>query len=85
MSSLSLPVPRHARLDHDGAPQSAVRAALSGADPERGPDMPAIETLRGLLLGSGIGHNGWLTVVWCVGPAVLDYYRSRSLFNRETR
>ncbi|MFD7496263.1 ABC transporter permease [Streptomyces sp. NPDC059832] len=49
------------------------------------PFTPAIETLRGLLLGSEIGHNGWLTVVWCVGLAVLGYYWSKSLFNRETR
>jgi ABC-2 type transport system permease protein len=49
------------------------------------PFTPAIETLRGLLLGSEIGHNGWLTVVWCVGLAVLGYYWSKALFNRETR
>ncbi|OON71333.1 ABC transporter permease [Streptomyces tsukubensis] len=49
------------------------------------PFTPAIETLRGLLLGGGIGHNGWLSVVWCVGLAVLGYYWSKSLFNRETR
>ncbi|MFI7349385.1 ABC transporter permease [Streptomyces sp. NPDC049936] len=49
------------------------------------PFTPAIETLRGLLLGSGIGHNGWLTVVWCVGLAVLGYFWSKSLFNREPR
>lgn len=49
------------------------------------PFTPAIETLRGLLLGSEIGHNGWLTIVWCVGLAVLGYYWSKSLFNRETR
>ena len=47
------------------------------------PFTPAIETLRGLLLGSGIGHNGWLTVAWCVGLAVLGYYGSKALFNRE--
>ncbi|WP_369230374.1 ABC transporter permease [Streptomyces sp. R21] len=47
------------------------------------PFTPAIETLRGLLLGSGIGHNGWLTVAWCVGLAVLGYYWSKALFNRE--
>ncbi|MCX4722474.1 ABC transporter permease [Streptomyces sp. NPDC090052] len=49
------------------------------------PFTPAIETLRGLLLGSEIGYNGWLTVAWCVGLAVLGYYWSKSLFNRETR
>ena len=31
------------------------------------PFTPAIETLRGLLLGTEIGHNGWLAVAWCLG------------------
>ncbi|MFE2990406.1 ABC transporter permease [Streptomyces sp. NPDC059262] len=45
------------------------------------PFTPAIETLRGLLLGTEIGNNGWLAVVWCVALAVLGYTWSRSLFN----
>ena len=47
------------------------------------PFTPAIETLRGLLLGSEIGNNGWLAVVWCVGLAVIGYLWSTSTFNRE--
>lgn len=47
------------------------------------PFTPAIETLRGLLLGGEIGHNGWLAVVWCLGLAVLGYVWSKSLFNRD--
>ncbi|MEU5646721.1 ABC transporter permease [Streptomyces milbemycinicus] len=49
------------------------------------PFTPTIETLRGLLLGSEIGHNGWLTLGWCLGLAVLGYYWSKSLFTRESR
>ncbi|WP_433572638.1 ABC transporter permease [Streptomyces sp. CA-251247] len=49
------------------------------------PFTPAIETLRGLLLGTEIGHNGWLTVVWCVGLAVLGYVWSKSVFNRDPK
>ncbi|MFF1352771.1 ABC transporter permease [Streptomyces sp. NPDC058297] len=45
------------------------------------PFTPAIETLRGLLLGTEIGNNGWLAVGWCVGLAVLGYAWSRSLYN----
>ncbi len=45
------------------------------------PFTPAIETLRGLLLDSKIGHNGWLAVVWCLGLAVLGYFWSTSKFN----
>ncbi|MGW6015921.1 ABC transporter permease [Streptomyces sp. NPDC055210] len=45
------------------------------------PFTPAIETLRGLLLGTGIGHNGWLALGWCLGLAVLGYFWSASKFN----
>ncbi|MGV9731064.1 ABC transporter permease [Streptomyces albogriseolus] len=49
------------------------------------PFTPAIETLRGLLLGSKIGHNGWLAVAWCVGLTVLGYLWSRALFDRDPK
>ncbi|WP_128430959.1 ABC transporter permease [Streptomyces cyaneus] len=49
------------------------------------PFTPAIETLRGLLLGTEIGHNGWLAVAWCLGLAVLGYVWSKSLFNRDPK
>ncbi|WP_228973494.1 ABC transporter permease [Streptomyces sp. DH12] len=49
------------------------------------PFTPAIETLRGLLLGSGIGHNGWLAVAWSLGLAALGYAWSRSLFARDPK
>ncbi|MFH8608718.1 ABC transporter permease [Streptomyces sp. NPDC018029] len=49
------------------------------------PFTPAIETLRGLLLGSGIGHNGWLAAGWCLGLAVLGYFWSTSKFNRDPK
>ncbi|MGW0782800.1 ABC transporter permease [Streptomyces sp. NPDC002913] len=47
------------------------------------PFTPAIETLRGLLLGTEIGHNGWLAVAWCVALAVLGYVWSKSVFDRD--
>ncbi|MFF3455637.1 ABC transporter permease [Streptomyces sp. NPDC002730] len=49
------------------------------------PFSPAIETLRGLLLGSEIGNNGWLTIAWCLGLAVLGYFWSTSKFNRDPK
>ncbi|WP_404198359.1 ABC transporter permease [Streptomyces tauricus] len=49
------------------------------------PFTPAIETLRGLLLGTEIGHSGWLTVIWSVGLTALGYWWSRSLFDRDPR
>ncbi|GAB3953814.1 ABC transporter permease [Streptomyces sparsus] len=49
------------------------------------PFTPAIETLRGLLLGTGIGHNGWLAAAWCLGLAVLGYAWSTSRFHRDPK
>ena len=49
------------------------------------PFTPAIETLRGLLLGTGIGHNGWLAVAWCVGLTVLGYRWSMAQFSRDPK
>ncbi|MGW7054828.1 ABC transporter permease [Streptomyces sp. NPDC054887] len=49
------------------------------------PFTPAIETLRGLLLGTEIGHNGWLAAAWCLGLAVLGYRWSTSKFNDDPR
>ncbi|GAA3049958.1 ABC transporter permease [Streptomyces roseofulvus] len=47
------------------------------------PFTPAIETLRGLLLGTEIGHNGWIAIAWCVGLTTLGYLWSKSVFNRD--
>ncbi|MFE4635858.1 ABC transporter permease [Streptomyces sp. NPDC056773] len=49
------------------------------------PFTPAIETLRGLLLGTEIGNNGWIAVAWCVGLAVLGYFWSASKFNGDPK
>ncbi|MEV5568147.1 ABC transporter permease [Streptomyces sp. NPDC052196] len=47
------------------------------------PFTPAIETLRGLLLGTDIGDNGWLAVAWCLALTVLGYFWSKASFTRE--
>jgi ABC-2 type transport system permease protein len=49
------------------------------------PFTPTIETLRGLLLGTEIGHNAWLAVAWCLALAALGYYWSTSTFNRDPK
>ncbi|MEV2216505.1 ABC transporter permease [Streptomyces sp. NPDC050997] len=49
------------------------------------PFTPAIETLRGLLLGSEIGHNGWLAVAWCLALCALGYFWSKAVFNRDPK
>ncbi|MFF7357527.1 MULTISPECIES: ABC transporter permease [Streptomyces] len=50
------------------------------------PFSPAIETLRGLLLGSGIGtKNALLTLAWWAVLSVLGYLWSKAQFNREQK
>ncbi|MEU6093422.1 ABC transporter permease [Streptomyces sp. NPDC047079] len=45
------------------------------------PFTPMTETLRGLLSGSEIGNDGWISLAWCAGIALVGYVWSRSLFN----
>ncbi|MFB7054714.1 ABC transporter permease [Streptomyces vinaceus] len=49
------------------------------------PFTPAIETLRGLLLGTEIGVNGWLALGWCLALSVLGYFWSKAVFDRDPR
>ncbi|MEV1085042.1 ABC transporter permease [Streptomyces sp. NPDC050211] len=49
------------------------------------PFTPAIETLRGLLLGTEIGNNGWIAIAWCLALAVLGYRWSTSKFNQDPK
>ncbi|SEN97929.1 ABC transporter permease [Actinacidiphila rubida] len=49
------------------------------------PFTPAIETLRGLLLGTPIGHNGWLALAWCLVLTVLGYRWSTATFNADPK
>ncbi|MFD4530069.1 ABC transporter permease [Streptomyces sp. NPDC058470] len=49
------------------------------------PFTPAIETLRGLLLGTEIGNNGWLAIAWCLALTALGYFWSTSKFNSDPK
>ncbi|MFD6418098.1 ABC transporter permease [Streptomyces sp. NPDC060194] len=49
------------------------------------PFTPAIETFRGLLLGTEIGHNGWLAVAWSLALVLLGHRWATSTFNRDPR
>jgi ABC-2 type transport system permease protein len=49
------------------------------------PFTPAVETLRGLLLGTEIGHHGWLTLAWSLGLAALGYRWSKTAFHRDPK
>ncbi len=45
------------------------------------PFTPIIETLRGLLTGTAIGHNGVLAIIWCAVIMGLGYAWARALYN----
>ncbi|MFG2993378.1 ABC transporter permease [Streptomyces sp. NPDC048257] len=47
------------------------------------PFTPINETLRGLLLGTPIGNDGWIALAWCAALAAIGYLWSRAAFNRE--
>jgi ABC-2 type transport system permease protein len=47
------------------------------------PFTPVIETLRGLLLGTPVGHNGMLAVAWSAAIAAACFLWSRHLYNRD--
>jgi ABC-2 type transport system permease protein len=48
------------------------------------PFTPLIETIRGLMMGTPIGHNGYIAVGWCVVIALGGYLWAKKLFNRES-
>ncbi len=46
------------------------------------PFTPIIDTLRGLLTGTPIGHSGIVAVAWCVGLSLVGYLWAAMLFKR---
>jgi ABC-2 type transport system permease protein len=47
------------------------------------PFTPITETLRGLLLGTGIGSNAIAAAAWCAGIALASYVWAKKLYNRQ--
>jgi ABC-2 type transport system permease protein len=46
------------------------------------PFTPVIDSLRGLLTGTPIGHSGLIAVAWCVGLALVGFLWAGALFRR---
>lgn len=46
------------------------------------PMTPLIETLRGLLIGTTIGDNSWLSIVWFGGLLVVSFVTAIIIFKR---
>jgi ABC-2 type transport system permease protein len=51
---------------------------------EHQPVTPAIESIRGLLLGTPVGNSPWLAAAWCGGILVASVALSGVLFRRRT-
>jgi ABC-2 type transport system permease protein len=47
------------------------------------PFTPAIQTLRGLLLGTPIGDNAIIAIAWSAGITLAGYLWARKLFSRD--
>jgi ABC-2 type transport system permease protein len=65
-------------------PVATMKAGLR-AVAEHQPVTPVTETLRGLLLGTGIGSYGWQALAWCAGLLVVSYAGATALFERRAR
>jgi ABC-2 type transport system permease protein len=50
---------------------------------ENQPFTSMIETLRGLLLGTPIGHSAIVATAWCVAIALVGYFWARAAYNRD--
>ncbi|MBW0272268.1 ABC transporter permease [Nocardia sp. MH4] len=48
------------------------------------PFTPITETLRGLLMGTEIGVNGWVSLGWCAVIAGGGYLWSKSIFSKQS-
>src|SRR5262249_46724159 len=47
------------------------------------PFTPVMETLRGLLLGTGIGNSAILATAWCAAISLVGFLWSKKLYNRD--
>jgi ABC-2 type transport system permease protein len=48
------------------------------------PFTPFIETVRGLLLGTPLGMNGWLAIAWAVAIVIGGYVWSMAIYERKS-
>ena len=62
-------------------PTASMPAALRWFA-EYQPFTPITETLRGLLMGTGIGHQAWLALAWCAAITIASYLWAKTLYRR---
>ncbi|MEU4604475.1 ABC transporter permease [Kribbella sp. NPDC023972] len=49
---------------------------------EHQPITPVIEAVRGLLIGTPMGNNGWIALAWCTGLLLFSVTLATSLYRR---
>jgi ABC-2 type transport system permease protein len=81
-SNLPLPLVLLPFLGSGFVPTDSMPAWLRGFA-EYQPFTAFIETVRGLLTGTGIGNHAILTVAWSAGIALVGYLWAKKLFNRD--
>lgn len=51
---------------------------------EHQPITPVIETVRGFLIGTPMGNNGWIALAWCTGLLLFSVTLATTLYRRRT-
>jgi ABC-2 type transport system permease protein len=81
-SNLPLPLTLLPFLGSGFVPTESMPAGLRWFA-EHQPFTPVIETIRGLLLGTGIGTSGLVAAAWSAGIALAGYLWAKKLYNRQ--
>jgi ABC-2 type transport system permease protein len=81
-SNLPMPLVFLPFLGSGFVPTDSMPAALRWFA-EYQPFTPAIETVRGLLLGTPIGNSAVIAIAWSAGITVVGFLWARKLYNRD--
>lgn len=81
-SNLPMPLSLLPLLGSGFVPTDSMPAGLRWFA-EYQPFTPIIETIRGLLLGTPIGHDAILAVAWCAAITIACFLWARHLYNRD--
>jgi ABC-2 type transport system permease protein len=81
-SNVTLPLLLLVFIGSGFVPTDSMPAGLR-AFAEYQPFTPIIETLRGLLMGTPIGHDAVLAVAWCAAIGVAGYRWAMQLYDRD--
>jgi ABC-2 type transport system permease protein len=81
-SNLPMPLVFLPFLGSGFVPTDSMPAALRWFA-EYQPFTPVNETLRGLLMGTGIGNSAVIAAAWCAGMTLAGYLWAKKLYNRD--